>query len=97
MSAMKPDTGVFGVYRRLQTEHHEHSTDCGAICNVLNWYQNEFNFACQHITLEHNGNDYVVIIDNQLLVDERNEGLFLNLGRTIDMRDGHYEPLNMVV
>ena len=92
----EPDTGVFGVYRRLQTENHEHSTDCGAICNVMNWYQNEYNFACQHITLGRDGDDHIVIIDNQLLHDERAEGLFLNLGRIIDMRDGHVEPLQQL-
>lgn len=92
----EPDTGEFGVYRRLQTENHEHSSDCGAICNVLDWYQNEFNFACQHIMLDRDGDEYVVIIDNQLLSDERGEGLFLNLGRLIDMRDGHAEPIQLL-
>jgi len=92
----EPDTGEFGIYRRLQTDNQEHSTDCGAICNVLSWYQNEFKFASQHITLERDGDDHAVIIDNQLLSDERDEGLFLNLGRIIDMRDGHAEPLRLL-
>jgi hypothetical protein len=35
----EPDTGEFGVYRRLQTDNHEHSTDCDVICNVPGWYQ----------------------------------------------------------
>jgi len=85
----EPDTGEFGIYRRLQTEDHAHSSDCGAICNVLDWYRNEYNFACQHITLDRNADDYIVIIDNQLLRDDRDEGLFLNLDRIIDIRDGH--------
>lgn len=84
----EPDTGEFGIYRRLQTQDQALSSDCGAICNVLDWYRNEYNFACQHITLDRNGDDHTVIIDNQLLRDDRDEGLFLNLGRIIDMQDG---------
>lgn len=92
----EPDSGVFGIYRRLQTENHEHSTDCGAICNVLNWYQSELDFASQHITLDRHGDQCVVIIDNQLLSDDRDEGLFLNLARLIDIRDGHADPLQLL-
>jgi hypothetical protein len=92
----EPDSGEFGIYRRLQTENQEYASDCGAICNVLNWYQNEFNFASQHITLDRDGDEYVVIIDNQLLSDDRDEGLFLNLGRLIDIRDGHADPIQLL-
>ncbi len=38
----------------------------------------------------------MVIIDNQLLSDKRDEGLFLNLARMIDMRDGHTEPVQLL-
>ena len=84
----EPDTGEFGIYRRLQTENHEHSSDCGAICNVLDWYRNEYNFACQHITLDQNSDGHIVIIDNQLLREDREQGLFLNPEKIINQRDG---------
>ncbi len=92
----EPETGVFGIYRRLQTENQEYSTDCGAICNVLEWYRSEYHYACQHIKLDRSGDERIVIIDNQLLRDRREAGLFLNLGRMIEMRDKHAEPLQLL-
>ncbi len=74
-----PDTGEFGVYRRLQTEEHEFSTDCGAICGALQWYKEEYDFACQQISLDNINNKKVIIIDNQLLRQDREEGVFVNI------------------
>lgn len=79
----EPETEQFGIYKRLQTENQEYSTDCGAICNVIGWYENEYEFACQHIKLDQDGEDCIVIIDNQLLHDERKEGLFLKLDKVV--------------
>jgi len=81
-----PETEQFGVYKRLQTEQQEMSTDCGAICGVLQWYQAEYDFACQQIALNRDGDTYTVVIDNQLLRDERDEGIFLSLDRMVDSR-----------
>ncbi len=92
----EPETGEFGVYRRLQTEGHEHSTDCGAICNVLAWYHNEYAFAARHIKLDRDGDERLVVIDNQLLREEREEGLFLNLARLTDQQHGHGEPVRLL-
>ena len=78
-----PQTEQFGVYRRLQTEQQELSTDCGAICGVLGWYQEEYDFACQQILLDRDGDKYLVIIDNQLLREDRQEGVFLNLEQLV--------------
>lgn len=89
----EPDTGEFGIYRRLQTENHQHSSDCGAICGVLSWYSNAYEFANRHILLDHYENKPVVIIDNQLLREDRAEGLFLNLPRIIESENGHVAPL----
>ena len=59
-----PETSRFGVYRRLQTENQEFSSDCGAICGCLDWYQREYDFACRQVLLDqHNGNK-TIIIDN---------------------------------
>ena len=85
-----PDTNVFGVYRRMQTRDKDFSTDCGAICGLLHWYQEEYHFACQQISLDTDqasGNN-LIIIDNQLLQngrgkEEREEGVFLNLEKLI--------------
>ena len=88
----EPDTGQFGVYRRLQTENHAHSDDCGAICNVLNRYRTEYAFACQHIKLDRGDSGPLVVVDNQLLHDDRKEGLFLYLNRLLDTRDGGPSP-----
>ena len=74
-----PDTSEFGVYRRLQTEEHEFSSDCGAICGALHWYKEEYDFACQQISLDNIDNKKIIIIDNQLLRQEREEGVFLNI------------------
>ncbi len=78
-----PETGKFGVYRRLQSEDHEISSDCGAICDVLHWYQGEYDFACQQILLGRENDRPVIIIDNQLLRREREQGVFLNLERML--------------
>ena len=92
----EPETGEFGIYRRLGTENHKHSSDCGAICSVLEWYQEEYDFACRHIKLDRIGADHTVVIDNKLISDERDEGLFLNLGKIISIQDGHLEPIHLL-
>ncbi|MCK5263441.1 MAG: hypothetical protein KAJ92_07125, partial [Gammaproteobacteria bacterium] len=78
-----PESGEFGVYRRLQSEDHSLSSDCGAICGVLHWYQAEYDFACQQILLGRDGDQPIVIIDNQLLRQDREEGVFLNLDQMV--------------
>lgn len=78
-----PETTEFGVYRRHQTENHELASDCGAICGVLHWYKEEFDFSCQQISLDIIDNKKIVIIDNQLLRQEREEGVFLNIEQII--------------
>lgn len=78
-----PETEEFGVYRRIHTENQELSTDCGAICGVLEWYNEEYNFARQQISLAKNDGKAVVVIDNQLLREDRDRGLFLNTDKII--------------
>lgn len=92
----EPESGEFGIYRRLQTTDQGYSSDCGAICNVLSWYQAEYDFACQHIKLDRVGDEHCVVIDNQLLRDDREEGLFLNMGRMVESIDGHAQPLRLL-
>ena len=92
----EPESGEFGIYRRLQSEGHEHSTDCGALCSVLGWYQCEYDFARQHIKLDRDDAGPIIIIDNQLLRENRTEGLFLNLGNMVARDNGQYEQLRQL-
>lgn len=83
----EPESNEFGIYRRLQTEHSEHSTDCGAICGILDWYREEYSFACQQILLDQHNGRKIVIIDNQLLKQDREEGVFLNFEQLVKNRE----------
>lgn len=82
-----PDSHEFGVYRRWQTDKQELSLDCSAICHVLQWYKEEYDFACQQIMLNRRGDIYTVDIDNQLLREEREEGVFINFELMIKNHD----------
>ncbi|MEN8167375.1 MAG: hypothetical protein ABFR65_07860 [Pseudomonadota bacterium] len=88
-----PESGRFGVYRRLQTEDMSETSNCGKICGALDWYQREYRFARDNIFLyEENGNRKVVV-DNLLLHAERNEGLLLNLDRIVEVdSEGNPKP-----
>jgi hypothetical protein len=88
-----PDTKTFGTYRRLQTQANESSDSCGKIGDVLSWYLDEYSFARENIFLERVGSDPVVTIDNQLLNEERPEGLFLNLDRIVRHENGNLQPV----
>jgi len=74
-----PETRDFGVYRRIHTENQELSPDCGAIFGVLHWYQEEYDFARQQILLHKENDNHIVTIDNQLLLENREQGVFLAL------------------
>lgn len=89
-----PDTHAFGPYRRLQTECSETRPTCGKIKTVLEWYEQEYAFAKENIFLEHHGEYFMVTIDNQLLRENRREGLFLNMGKIVHPSDGgEFHPL----
>ncbi len=84
-----PESKEFGVYRRLQTEEHELSSDCGAICGLLHWYKEEYDFACRQISLNRDGLKKMIIIDNQLLKQDREQGE----GHTLEQQE-LYTALN---
>jgi len=73
------DTGHFGEYRRLQTIDSHMSSNCGKIHSVLDGYQAEYDFAKENTLLQIIDNKHYVTIDNQLLEQEYENGLFLNL------------------
>lgn len=83
-----PERGVFGAYRRVQSADQHLTASCGKIEAVLRWYQDEYAFARENIVLERHGVDYLVTIDNQLLRENRDEGLFLNLERLAEPAAG---------
>lgn len=74
-----PRTGVFGRYRRLQTEHNCDSSSCGKISHIISWYLKHYSFAKDNILLQRQGETYLIHIDNQVLDNNKTEGLFLNL------------------
>ena len=82
-----PETGRFGTYRRLQTENQNETTNCGKICGALDWYLNEYEFAKNNILLTLEDGQHKIIIDNQLLDIDREEGLMLKLDKFVEIDD----------
>jgi len=78
-----PETGQFGTYRRIRTEHKECPPTCGKINSIIRPYQEEYRFATENILLRKRGDDFLMTIDNQLLKISREEGLFLNMDNFI--------------
>ncbi len=84
------DTGTFGIYRRLQSADHECTTSCGKICGVLDWYAGEYRFAQDHILIAQGELGPVVIVDNLLVRQDRDEGLMLHMPRLVRFEaEGH--------
>jgi hypothetical protein len=84
------DTGTFGIYRRVQSATHECTTSCGKICGVLDWYAGEYRFAQDHILIAQGELGPVVIVDNLLVRQDREEGLMLHMARLVRFdAEGH--------
>lgn len=83
-----PQTKHFGTYRRLQTTDQECGPSCGKIHHVIDWYQNEYQFARQNILLHKQDGKACITIDNQLLREDRDEGLLLYLDKIIETGPG---------
>jgi len=89
-----PDTARFGEYRREQTTARDITPNCGKICGVLSWYQDEYRFAQHNILLRRDAGRRLLVIDNQLLREDRGEGLFLRLERLARRSErGGWKPL----
>jgi len=89
-----PTTQSFGSYCRMRTEHHDPTSSCGKISGVIKWYQEEYQFAQDNIYLDTDGDTRLVTIDNQLLDQERDQGLFLDLRKLILVDDsGDFLPI----
>lgn len=83
-----PDSKTFGAYCRLQTSSNKITSACGKIDNVIQWYQDEYQFAQENIYLRVEDGVRTLTIDNQLLNDSRQEGLFLDCECMILMEEG---------
>ena len=86
-------TGRFGIYQRQRTEGRGFGDNCGKLCAVLHWYQDEYRHAREGVYCGAIEGEPAVCIDNQYLDDKRHEGLFLVLDRII--RHGE-EPLKVL-
>lgn len=73
----EPDSGEFGVYRRLQSENKHQSCSCGKIGRIIEWYKTEYDYACENIRLLRHDNQLAVLVDYQLIASPRPQGLFL--------------------
>jgi hypothetical protein len=92
-----PETGNFGVYRRLQMDPSAYTASCGKIDAVLEWYQQEYNFAKENVSFALMDGQTVVILDNQFLDNGREDGLFLALDKIVDIEKGNPpEPLHVL-
>jgi len=92
-----PQSSLFGTYRRLQTTTQECGPCCGKIDNIITWYQAEYRFAQQNILLHKLDNQACIIVDNQLLREDRDEGLLLRKEKLIDTdQNGRRSPLKVL-
>lgn len=90
----EPVSHAFGEYRRKQTEHFDSSPSCGKIHYVLDWYRNEYAFASSNIFIQREADNYFIKIDNQLLNDDRNEGLLLHHKKLVELNaEGIHVPV----
>lgn len=88
----EPETGRFGSYHRIQTASGCSTSNCGKIKGVIEWYLDEFDYARNSVILEPSSvGGHRITIDNQLLREEREEGLFLALDQIV-ATDEHQQP-----
>lgn len=80
-----PEEGSFGRYHRRHTEQFETTPTCGKIDSVLRWYLKQYTFAKENIFLHRQDEDRLITIDNQILNEDKKEGLFLHLDNFVDV------------
>jgi hypothetical protein len=73
----EPETGEFGVYRRVRTEGEVHSCSCGKIGHIVESYAAEYRYAIDNIRLTRYQGDPALLIDNHLILRNDARGLLL--------------------
>ena len=89
-----PDSKTFGTYRRINTVDDDATVTCGKVGSVIEWYQEEYRFARNNIYLGREGDTCLVTIDNQLLHEDREQGLFLHMDRLVRHENGVPVPVS---
>jgi hypothetical protein len=88
-----PENGSFGHYHRRHTEHFETTPTCGKIDSVLEWYLRQYAFAKDNIFLHRHDKEAAVTINNQILNENKTEGLFLHLDKFVAVGNhGEFHP-----
>ena len=88
-----PGNSSFGQYHRRHTENFETTPTCGKINSVLEWYLQQYTFAKENIFLHRHGKELLVTIGNQILNENKKEGLFLHLDQFVAVgRHGAVRP-----
>jgi len=87
-----PEDHSFGQYRRIRTEHEDHSLSCGKMASVIEWYQHEYEFAKNTVFLQKLDGENFIVIDNQLIDKRIEEGLLLRMNRLADNSNGDFIP-----
>lgn len=87
-----PETGEFGSYRRLHAEFAGNTCACGKVGHTLEWYREQYAFACENIRLTRHAGQPAVLIDNLLLESAHVQGLFLVHGNLIHGASEHGLP-----
>ena len=72
-----PESGEFGVYRRLYSDSEHLSCSCGKIGRITEWYKTEYTYARENIRLLRHEGQLALLVDYQLIASPRSQGLFL--------------------
>ena len=92
-----PMVNKFGEYRRKQTECFDSTPTCGKVHHVVDWYLEEYSFAKNNIYLYHHEGRNCILIDNQLLRDDRKNGLLLHHHKLVEFtKDGRRAPVQVL-
>lgn len=87
-----PEDNSFGQYRRVCTEHKDISLSCGKMASVIEWYQQEFEFAKNIIFLQKIEGINCIIIDNQLIDKNIDMGLILRMDYLVEKTGNEFIP-----
>ena len=87
-----PEDHSFGQYRRIRTNHKDHSLSCAKVAGVLDWYQQEYEFAKNTVFLQKLDGENFIVIDNQLIDKRVEKGLILRMDRLADNNNGDFIP-----